>query len=124
MSYDVKLEGEDGQPVKVERHSEGGTCAVVSIVNGVAVPGTDSAELNVTWNYSWIYRDHFHPAGLSWIHGKKAKDVTEVLEKAVKELGTKRDEDYWAKTKGNAGYALSILLKWAKKYPEATFMVY
>lgn len=124
MSYDVKLEGEDGKPVKVDRHSEGGTCVVGSMVNGVIVPGTDDAELNITWSYSLIYRDHFRPEGLSWIHGKKAKDVTEQLEKAVKELGTERNEDYWAKTKGNAGYALSILLKWAKQHPEATFMVH
>ena len=29
--------------------------------------------------------------------------------------------DYWAPTPGNAGYALNILLDWARQYPEATF---
>src|SRR4029077_6146288 len=39
------------------------------------------------------------------------------------QVGTERDDDYWAPTDGNAGYAASILLGWAKQHPEATWRV-
>ncbi|KKK53646.1 hypothetical protein LCGC14_3092730, partial [marine sediment metagenome] len=57
------------------------------------------------------------------LDGKRASDVTTALEHAVRYLGTARSGDYWAATQGNAGYALNILLGWAKEYPEAVFKV-
>jgi len=86
--------------------------------------------------------------GLSWLYGKRAKDTIERLEKAVELLSTdqyvrtvdncnkcgfrtgvgkgladpysdeNRRGDYWAPTPGNAGYALNILLGWAREFPE------
>lgn len=47
MSWWVYLNGEDGEPVEVERHAEGGT---------YAVGGVPKAELNVTYNYGTYYR--------------------------------------------------------------------
>ena len=55
------------------------------------------------------------------LDGKLASTVVEALEHAVRYLGTARSGDYWAATQGNAGYALSILLGWAKQHPEAIF---
>jgi hypothetical protein len=61
--------------------------------------------------------------GIHWLNKKKASKTIERLEEAVKELGTEKSNNYWESTPGNAGYALSILLKWAKQYPDAIFEV-
>lgn len=117
MSYWVYLGDEKGDTVKVSRHAEGGT---------YALGGTDKAELNVTYNYGQFYRSYLcgdEESGLKWLNGKKAKDTTSKLETAIAALGVEQDEDYWKPTPGNAGYALSILLAWAKEYPEAVFTV-
>lgn len=114
MSWWVSL-NKDNKPVKVELFSEGGN---------YPIGGQKEAELNITYNYSGSYYQYLDSEeSLRWLHQKKAKDCTERLENAVKELGTKQNEDYWKPTKGNAGYALNILLKWAKEYPEAKFQV-
>lgn len=113
MSWDIDLEESDGVPCKVTAHTEGGT---------YAVGGTDNASLNVTYNYGEAYR--LVGFSIDSLQGAKAKDVTAALEDAVNKLGTRRyTHDYWAPTPGNAGYALSILLRWAKLYPDAVFHV-
>ena len=114
MSYWVYLQDE-GKSVTVSNHKEGGTHAV---------SGTTQAELNITYNYGSFYRDHLHKDGLKGLHDKKAKDCVNALACAVSVLGTERDDDYWANTPGNAGYALSILLEWARIHPEAVFIVH
>lgn len=112
MSYDVILE-ENGEIVNVDRHSEGGI---------ICVGGSTTADLNITYNYVYFFRKSLSPRkGIRWLYGKKAKDTVKRLEKAVRELGTKRDPDYWKATPGNAGYALSVLLRWAKQHPEAVW---
>lgn len=114
MSWWVSL-NKDNKSVKVELFAEGGTRPI---------EGTTDAELNITYNYSehfYRYLDKEH--GLKWLHQRKAKDCIEKLENAVKELGTELSGNYWAATEGNAGYALNILLKWARKHPEAEFQV-
>jgi len=45
------------------------------------------------------------------------------LKRVVDKLGVKRFENYWAPTPGNAGYAASILLRWAKQYPDYVWEV-
>ena len=111
MSYDVYLK-KDGKSVEVERHEEGGT---------YAIGGITKAELNITYNYSRIYS--LVGFFLRELDGKFAKDVISELEILVRLLGTNLHEDYWAPTPGNAGHALSILLKWAKANPDAVFEV-
>jgi hypothetical protein len=111
VSYWVYLE-KDGSTVKVARHAEGGT---------YALGGLPEAELNVTYNYSGSYRQA--DFSLRDLHDKKAADTVSKLESVVSQLGTERDSDYWAATDGNAGYAASILLGWAKQHPEATWRV-
>jgi hypothetical protein len=114
MSYWVYLMGETG-PVEVERYSEGGTHVL---------GGTSQATLNVTYNYNARYVEAWDGASLrEALHGKKASEAILPLEYAIALLGTERAEDYWKATPGNAGYALSILLGWAREHPEATFEV-
>ena len=62
--------------------------------------------------------------GLKWLHGKKASETIERLKHAVNVLGVEKSQDYWASTQGNAGFALSILLKWAKQHPDGRWRVY
>ena len=115
MSHWVYLFDKNGGPLKVDNHSEGGT---------YAIGGSDDAELNVTYNYGRLYHEQLNKdSGLRWLDGKKAKDCIKVLEKAVNALGIERDNDYWKATPGNAGYALSILLGWAKQHPKGIFEV-
>ncbi len=106
MSYWVYLE-KDGETVGVNKHADGGT---------FVLGGTDKAQLNVTYNYS----KHYSVRNLD---GKKAIETIDELKDKVNEFGTKRDSDYWASTKGNVGYALNILLGWAKQHPEAVWRV-
>lgn len=108
MSYDVSLEG--AGPVK--RISEGGT---------QVLGGSTEAELNITYNYSEVY--NLLGFNISQLNGQKAGDWIPELDALVSRLGTKQFTDYWAPTPGNAGYALSILLEWAKQYPDAIFRV-
>lgn len=116
MSYDVELVDDTGEIVKVERHEEGGT---------YVLGGSTRASLNVTYNYGkYIYEALPQYENLrDMLDGKKASEVIDPLMRAVAYLGTDRDEDYWSTTKGNAGYALNILLDWAKQHPQATFRV-
>lgn len=114
MSWWVSL-SKDGKLVKVESHVEGAT---------YCLGGSDGADLNITYNYSPHYYNRLDKRkGLRWLDGKKAKEALARLERGVKELGTEKDNDYWKSTLGNAGYALSVLLKWAKRHPEAIFRV-
>jgi len=109
MSYDVSLVGAG----PVERFMKGGT---------YALGGSTDAYLNITYNYSECYS--LCGFSLRDLHGKKAIDTIEDLENAVEFLGTKKYAiDYWAPTPGNAGHALSVLLKWARQYPDGIWQV-
>jgi len=113
MSYDIDLKDREGNLVTVDNLAEGGT---------YVIGGSTDASLNITYNYSGFYYEHLDKKwGIRWIYGKKGKQVIRRLEKAIAILGTQRDTDYWKSTPGNAGFALSILLKWATQYPEAIF---
>ena len=117
MSWWVYLVGnlETEQCVNVPHHSEGGSHVV---------GGCEEAELNITYNYSPHYRKHLDKdKGLQWCHKKVAASTIGRLEQAVGALGTQKDEDYWQPSPGNAGFALSIMLEWAKLHPEAVWLV-
>jgi hypothetical protein len=114
MSYWVYLV-DGGESVSVERHAEGGT---------YALGGITQAALNVTYNYGAHIRQAGLKDGLKTLHGMSAKDSIPPLEVAVAKLGKDRDPDYWKDTPGNAGFALSILLAWAKEHPTATWEVH
>lgn len=115
MSWDVYLKNTDGKVVSVEKFEEGGT---------YLVGGSTEANLNITYNYSWFYYKCLDKKkGLKWLSGKTSIGCIDRLQAAVNELGTNRWKDYWTPTPGNAGYALSILLEWAKDNPDAIFEV-
>jgi hypothetical protein len=108
VSWWVSLEDETtGDYVEVDRHEDGGT---------YAVGGTTEATINVTYNYG-----RFFPFGD--LDGKPAAETVETIRAAVAELGIERNPDYWVRTPGNAGYALSILLRWAEQHPAAVWRV-
>ena len=111
--------------VSVEQHSEGGTSVL---------GGTTEASVSLTYNYGkywwWAWQDIGGPVdGVgtgtlgSMIGGKTGAETIDPLEKVVAALGTERADDYWEATPGNAGYALSTLLSWAKQYPDAIWRV-
>ena len=106
MSYWISLV-KDNEIVTVEPHQHGGT---------YVLGGTDTAEINVTCNYS----KHFYTKDL---HGKTGAETIPMLQGAVNRLGVARDVDYWNPTPGNVGYNCSILLEWAKQHPEAVWDV-
>lgn len=104
------------KPVNVGNHSEGGT---------YAISGIDEAELNITYNYSkFYYQTLDKKKGLEWLHNKRAYKCLRKLRKAVVQLGTQQDMEYWNATSGNAGYALNILYQWARRHPMAKFVVH
>jgi len=112
MSWDVSLIDGDGCVCQVAPHEEGGT---------YVLGGTTAAWLSITYNYGRPYSlIGFELKALEW---SSAKYAAIKLERAICALGTNRYRDYWAPTPGNAGYALSILLRWAKQHPDARFEV-
>ena len=115
MGYWIYLFDDDGKPVQIERHQEGGT---------FVVGGTNDASMSLTFNYCGFYYEHLDPEiGIKWIHGQKAKDTIQRLQKAVDRLGDNPSDNYWDSTQGNAGHALAVLLSWATQHPEATWEV-
>lgn len=119
MSYDISLVdlnsdpiGDDDEtpyhkPLTVDRHCEGGT---------YVLGGMTDADLNTTYNYG----RYFNFRGL---HGRTGRETIKEMAVAVETLGTERDDNYWASTPGNAGYAVSILLRWARQHPDGVWQV-
>ncbi len=120
MSWDVALTFDGVVPVVVPWFQEGGT---------YPIGGSIFAEMSVTYNYGGLFRmawpDNLHgPSALRlMLDGRTGEDTERQLDIAFQRLGTVRDEDYWAKTRGNAGYALFILHGWAKQYLDAIWEV-
>jgi len=112
MSYNICLQ-KDSMTVQVPSHEEGGT---------YVLGGTTEAALNVTYNYGPLYYKYLDKEkGIRWLYGKTGERTRLQLATAVAQLGTVKDPDYWAPTPGNAGYALSILLEWARLHPDAVW---
>lgn len=112
MSHWIRIVDVNGEICEVASHQEGGT---------YVVGGTNEARLNMTYNYFTHIEKELGEGGVKWLYGKQGRECIPHLEKAIKNLGTARNIDYWKPTAGNAGYALSILLVWAKEHPEGIF---
>ena len=112
MSYDISLMYNDEIAI-VDEHIEGAV---------YVLGGSEEAHLNVTYNYAKFYYDNLdEELGIRWLYGKTASETIAKLKIAINILGVDRDNDYWKPTPGNAGYALSVLLGWAKQHPNAVF---
>lgn len=114
MSYDIYLvDPETKETIYFDEPHDlkGGT---------YAIGGTTEAWLNITYNYFKFFRQYVDPEkGIRALYGKPAKDCIPILLNAIDQLGTHRDEDYWAATPGNAGAALENLLMLCRLAPEA-----
>lgn len=118
MSADYTLTDEFGHAIVLpERNMEqGGT---------YPLGGTDFAEFNVTYNYSRIWAeawpDESYAGMLDSFEGKRAGDLIPTMEAVVEKLGTEQSDDYWEPTPGNAGYAMNVLLGWARQFPDGVW---
>ena len=122
MSLEILLSYGD-KIAQVEPHFDGITSVDHRRIGGLTYVGSDDASLNVTSNYSELFSALDMDKGIHWLYGKRAQETIERLEFAVDLLGTERDADSWKPTMGNAGYALSRLLDWARRHPDAKWKI-
>ena len=82
--------------------------------------GTTELWLNITYNYSKIYRRDsvFGKDGIGTIFGKTGLESIPLLEKAIKALGDDVSKNYWEATEGNAKRPFVQLLTMAKMRPD------
>ncbi len=117
MSWWAYLRDADGETLRFEQKHRisGGT---------YAIGGTDTAELNITYNYSpHYYRVFPQELGLRWLDGKRGRDSLPVLEAAIAGLNGDEAADYWAPTEGNARKALLGLLHFARSFPDGLWRI-
>ena len=101
MSYDIYLHDAKNGDVLIVRHDlRAGT---------YCLGGSDTAWLNITYNYSGHFRRVLGEKGIRAIYGLTAAESLPVLDAAIAQLGTDRDLDYWNPTEGNARVALENL---------------
>jgi hypothetical protein len=105
MSYDISYflketynNPEQRELVQVSHFmAEGGTIKA-ELIYGELVPAiVQECEMNITYNYSPFYYKHIDSElGLRWLYGKTGSEVKERLEKAIFQLGIKRNESpFW-----------------------------
>jgi hypothetical protein len=124
MGFWISLE-EDGQPVTVDSHTEGGT---------YVLGGTSEADMSVTYNYSPFWEKALGPKpdgphsdlyGLGpWLHERVAAKTLLMLESGAAELTDDPSGDYWEACEGNAGHVLAVLASWARQHPTARWRVH
>jgi hypothetical protein len=116
MGYWIYLEDDNGDPVSVDRFSEGGV---------VEMGGSTEAMISVTTNYTIHYAPLYGSNLRGLLDGKKAVDTISDLDHGVTVLFPEnyQGEDYWESTPANAGRIVMILLNWAKQHPNATWRV-
>ena len=86
--------------------------------------GTREMWLNVTYNYSRIFRKVlFPPEGLNKLDGASGADSIPILEAAISKLGNDVDKNYWEATEGNAKKALYGLLALARLRPDGIWEI-
>ena len=116
MGWWIYLEDENGKSCEVDSHSEGGV---------IAIGGSSDAEMSLTYNYSSYYYQYVDSEkGIQWIDGKIGGETLERLMSARNMLTDNPSNNYWEKTPGNAGHALSVLISWVKQHPSGTWRVH
>lgn len=111
MSYDIQLlDPATGRAVEFDKPH--------GIKGGTFTPRDRTASLNVTYNYSSLFKRSLGENGIRTIYGMTGKQSIPVIEKAMKSLGDDVSANYWAATEGNAKRALKHLLNFAKSAPQ------
>lgn len=80
--------------------------------------GSNTAELNVTYNYSTILHRVLPPNGIRSLYGKTGAESILLLKKAIDSLKDDVNPDYWTPTEGNVKQALNYLLAFASMRPD------
>jgi hypothetical protein len=114
MGRTISYRDSEGNCYRSLRHYEGGT---------LLIDGSTETITDVTVNYRTLFAQYFDD-GYFGLDGMKGIDAAPTLERAVQELGTERDNDYWKPTKGNVGTLMNLLLGWCKDNPDGTFRVW
>ena len=115
MSYDIYLRDPVDKSIlefKDVHHIRGGT---------FAIGGTTQAHLNITYNYSGIFRQYLGESGIREIYGKSGAESIPILLGVIEKLGDDTDPDYWKATEGNAKKALCGLLALARMRPDGVW---
>ena len=86
-------------------------------------PGWASLDFPAGYDPHLRRVDTFGGSGLVSLEDKRGPDLAAPLEHALAVLGCARGDDPREGTPGNAGYALSILLRWAGQFPDAPLRV-
>ena len=108
MAFFINLREAEGNACKVDPHSE-----ARENEKGTQIK---HARLDVPVQYQkWF--------DFEGLHGRTGQSSQTMLQKAVREFSTRRARDYYEVTKGNVGFICALLLKWARKHPEATWEV-
>ena len=100
MSYDIRLtHPATGETLMLDEPHQliGGT---------YALGGTRECWLNVTYNYSHIFRRIMGPDGIRMIYGKTGAESAPLLRAAAEVLADDACENYWVATEGNVKKAL------------------
>lgn len=92
-------------------------CQTISHREGATycLTGSTDCSLNITGNYTAVWNIHDALDGLT------GRESLPILKEKIDELGYEPDDNYWAPTPGNVGYACLILASWAKQHPDAVW---
>lgn len=123
MSFDLGLTDPrtgDWYKLTQPHHMRGGT---------YCLGGCDSAEINITYNYSaHFYRvlpkdegDNEVSGGIRKLYGMTGAESIPILEAAIAQLGDEMSHDYWEATEGNAKVALKQCLALAQMCPDGVW---
>ena len=117
MSWDIDLVDKNTREVlhMPEKHHFRGANYVLG--------GTTECSMNITYNYSPLYRKAFPDNGINIINGKTGEESVPLIAKMIGSLGDDRDDDYWKATEGNAKQPLFALLVFAAQHPEGVWEV-
>lgn len=85
--------------------------------------GTDEMWLNITYNYSPLYKRVIGPDGLHTLEGMTGEESLDILYDAVDKLGDDVVDNYWEPTEGNAKAALKNLIYLAERGPEGIWKI-
>ncbi len=112
MSYDLGLvHPVTGEALELDapHRMKGGT---------YCVDGSDTADINITYNYWPHFRRVLGGKGIRELYGKTGGETIPILKAAIEALDTDVSDDYWEATEGNARAALCQCLALAQMRPD------